>query len=186
MSDRLTEIVIEYHPADLEAWKRGEKEKWLKDRTVPSEVYSQSEYHFGEYFVLTYFEKALWKGYCWYALGNYEPDNPKLLEGREKVRELIPADKLAAFQAARLSSKYSEGKGEPDLFLYMDGGPQLFLEVKKEGDRVHPAQLECLAQIQRLIHARVGIVYLAKHGHTHKPRSYDLDLGRSADPVNVA
>jgi hypothetical protein len=113
MSDRLSAIVIEYHPADLEAWKCGEKKKWLKDSTVPPEVYNQPRYHFGEYFVLTCFEKALWKGYCWYALGNYEPDNPKLLEGRKKVRELLPADKLAAFQAARSSSKYSEGKGEP-------------------------------------------------------------------------
>jgi hypothetical protein len=64
-----TETLIEYHPDDLDAWKRGEKKKWLGGRVVPPEVYNQPRYHFGEYFVLNYFEKAWWHGFCDHNLG---------------------------------------------------------------------------------------------------------------------
>ena len=73
-------------------------------------------------------------------------------------------------------SNFPEGNGEPDLFLYMENGPKLFLEVKKEHDRVSSAQLECLAQIRGVLKAEVGIIYVVKHGRQHKPRTFDLDL----------
>ncbi len=64
---RLTETIIEYHPFDLDAWKCGEKQKWLAGRVVPPEIYNQPHYHFGEYYVLDYFERARWQGYKFYS-----------------------------------------------------------------------------------------------------------------------
>ena len=58
----------------------------------------------------------------------------------------------------------------------MENGPELFLEVKKEGDRVSAAQLECLAQIKSMLKAEIGIVYLVKHGHQHTPKTFELDF----------
>jgi hypothetical protein len=174
MLDKLTETIIEYHPDDLEAWKNGIKDKWLEGRKVPPEVYHQTRYHFGEYFVLNYFEKARWHGYCFYSFS--ESGLEKLQEGQKKIAELFPIDGLAAFRDIRSRSIYPVGKGEPDLFLYMDNGPKLFLEVKKERDRVSAAQLECLAQIRGILKAEIGIVYLVKHGHQHTPKTFELDF----------
>jgi hypothetical protein len=171
---KLTETVIEYHPDDLDAWKRGEKHKWLDGRIVPPEVYNQPRYHFGEYFVMNFFEKARWHGYCFYSFS--ESRLEKLQEGQNKIAELFPSDRLTAFRDVRSRSKYPEGKGEPDLFLYMDNGPKLFLEVKKESDRVSAAQLECLAQIRGILKAEIGIIYLVKHSHQHTSKAFELDL----------
>jgi hypothetical protein len=170
----LKETIIEYHPDDLEAWKTNKKDKWLEGRVVPPEVFHQSRYHFGEYFVLNYFEKALWRGYCFYSFSKSSLE--KLQEGQNKISELFPSDRLTAFRDVRSRSKYQEGKGEPDLFLYMDNGPKLFLEVKKESDRVSAAQLECLAQIRGILNAEIGIVYLVKHNHQHTSKAFELDL----------
>lgn len=98
----LTETIIEYNPADLEAWKNGDKDK--------------------------------------------------------------------------SKSTHSEAKGEPDLFLYMDNGPKLFLEVKKDTDKVFDAQLECLAQIRRVLGAEIGIVHLVPYGSQYTPKVFELDL----------
>jgi hypothetical protein len=174
MGYKLTETVIEYHPADLVTWKKNEKDKLLGNRKVPQEVYNQPEYHFGEYFVLTYFEKALWHGYCFYSFST--PCLEKFQEGQNKITELFPDDLLEAFLVARKQSRHSEGKGQPDLFLYMENGPKLFLEVKKDGDRISDAQLECLAKIRGILHAEVGIVHLVQFGHQHTPKTFDLDL----------
>jgi hypothetical protein len=173
---KLTETIIEYNPADLEAWKRGEKDKWIGDREVPNDVYNQPGYHFGEYYVLNQFEKEGWHGYVFYAIGKFEPNNEKYREGREKVEELFPKDRLEAFRTIRSKSTHAEAKGEPDLFLYMDNGPKLFLEVKKDTDRVFDAQLECLAQIRGILGAEIGIVHLVKYGTQYTPKAFELDL----------
>ena len=150
MCYRLTETIIEYHPDDLDKWKNGEKEKWLAGRVVPPEVYNQPRYHFGEYFVVNYFEKAFWHGYTFYSLNESH---------LEKYQE-----------------SYHRDKGEPDLFLYLDNGPKLFLEVKKEKDQISDAQLEYLAQIKGILKAEIGIIYLVKHDHQHTPKEYKLNL----------
>ena len=170
---RLTETLIEYHPDDLDAWKRGEKKKWLGGRVVPPEVYNQPRYHFGEFFVLNYFEKARWHGFCFYS---FDSSLEKYQEGHKKLTELFPDDRLVAFRDVRSRSSFPEGKGEPDLFLYMENGPTLFLEVKKEQDQVSPAQLEYLAQIRAILKAEIGIVYLVKHSHQHVPKTFELNL----------
>ena len=78
------ETVIEYRLEDFAAWKRGEKELWLSG-DVPKDVYNQPPYHFGEYYTLHYFMKARWQGFCFYAIGEWEPGNPKIAEGRKAV-----------------------------------------------------------------------------------------------------
>lgn len=172
----IAETVIEYPGDDLAAWKIGDKKKLLEGHIPPGDVFNQPTYHFGEYFVLNYFMKARWFGYRFYALGEWEPNNPKVLEGRKKIEEIFAKQKLAEFRRQRALSGCAGGKGEPDLFLYMESGPTLFLEIKKEGDNVAPAQLTCLAQIKSILEADVGIVYLAKYGEQYKAKTYELDL----------
>jgi hypothetical protein len=176
MKYSLIETVIEYNPVDLESWKHGDKEKWLQGRIVPNDVNNQPNYHFGEFFVLNYFEKAHWQGYVYYALGNFELNNEKYFLGRKKIAELFPQEQLEIFRTIRSQSKNIEGKGEPDLFLYMEGGPKLFLEVKKDGDRMSYSQLECLAQIRGILEADIGIVHLVRFGRQYQPKMYELDL----------
>ncbi|BCT69431.1 hypothetical protein NNRS527_03054 [Nitrosospira sp. NRS527] len=177
MKIRITETVIKYREEDLTAWKNiEEKMKLLEGYSPPQDVFNQPTYHFGEYFVLNYFKKAQWSGYRFYALGEWEPNNPKVLEGREKIKEMFTIQKLEEFRRQRVLSGHAAGQGEPDLFLYMESGPTLFLEVKKGGDRVSPAQLTCLAQIKAILEADVGIVYLAKYGQKYKPKTYELNL----------
>lgn len=174
----LTETVIEYHPSDLSAWKSGKKSKWTSSDRVPDQVHNQPTSHFGEYYVLSYFRKAHWSGFCFYALGEWEPTNPKLIDGRKMVSQRFSSQRLVEFRNRRSQAGYSSGKGEPDLFLFVEDGPNLFLEVKKGTDRVSPAQLNCLATIKSVLGAQVGIVYLAEYGRSYKPKSYELDLNR--------
>jgi hypothetical protein len=136
----IQEIVIEYRPEDLDIWKRGHKEPWLNGM-VPDEIWNQPEYSFGEYYTLHCFERACWKGFVFYALGEWEPDNRKYAEGRKVIESRLPFDRLFEFRKLRPPSIRS---GEPDLFLFMENGPNLFLEVKKDHDPVSSAQLTCL------------------------------------------
>lgn len=174
MSFTLVETIIEYNLADFEAWKRGDKKKLILDQKVPEDIYNQPNYHFGEYFVLNYFIKARWQGYVYYALSNFEPTNSKYKLGREKISELFPSKQLEKFRTIRAKSKYGGSKGEPDLFLYMTNGPKLFLEVKKDQDKVSAAQLECLAQIKGILNAEIGIIRLIKYGSVCKPKEYEI------------
>lgn len=163
MKIQITETVIEYHPDDLANWKRGEKAKFLSGISPAPEILNQPTHHFGEYFVLSYFKKAGWKGFHHYALGEWEPNNKKYDEGRQKIRESFSSQQLSILRKKReLIPCDKAGKGEPDLFLYMDKGPKLFLEVKKESDRKSPAQLRCLAQIKAILGAEIGVIYLAE------------------------
>ncbi len=175
MKMRMTETVIEFCEVDRTAWVK-DKNKLLEGHSPPPDVFNQPTYHFGEYFVLSYFKKAGWSGYRFYALGEWEPNNPKVLKGRKKIEEIFTKQKLEEFRKQRALSGYAGGKGEPDLFLYMESGPTLFLEVKKGSDKVSSAQLICLAQIKSILEADVGIVYLAKCGQQYKPKTYELDL----------
>ena len=83
---------------------------------------------------------------------------------------------MAAFRDIRGQSKHNKSKGDPDLFLYMDNGPKLFLEVKKDTDRMSKAQLKCLAQIRGILEADIGIARLIECGRKRTPKTYELDL----------
>lgn len=176
MKIELTETVIEYHPDELSAWKSGKKDKWTGSEVLHSQLLNQPTSHFGEYFVLSYFKKARWSGYAFYAIGDWEPTNSKLSDGRAKIAERFSSDQLSEFRRKRSQAGFASGKGEPDLFLYMESGPNLFLEVKKETDRVSTAQLNCLATIKSVLAADIGIVYLVKFGRSYTPKTYELDL----------
>jgi hypothetical protein len=176
MKIQLKETVLEYRAEDLAAWKRGDKSRLLEGEEVLPEIYTQPNYSFREYFVLNYFKKARWKGFCFYALGDWEVDNPKYERGRKKIKELFSEKHLSEFKKARERHKLAKGAGEPDLFLYMEGGPTLFLEVKKEKDRIRSVQLTTLAMIKSILGAEIGIVYLAKFGQQYAAKTYELDL----------
>lgn len=49
---RFTETVIPYKTAELTSWKEGDKSLIPDGNDVPSIVYNQPNYHFGEYYVL--------------------------------------------------------------------------------------------------------------------------------------
>lgn len=171
----IEETVIEYLPSDLMDWKAGRRERWLNG-SVPAHVLNQPTYHFGEYFVLAHYSMLGWKGFRFYALGNWEPTNPKLQEGRNAIERCFEQGKLSDFRRKRVECGRADGKGEPDLFLAHPNGSSLFLEVKKERDIISPEQLECLAQIHGILHADIGVVYLAEAGVPYRPKRYDLDV----------
>ena len=176
----INEIVLEYHASDLLDWKSGKREKWLEGIS-PAHVANQPSYHFGEYFVIAHYAKLGWQGYRFYALGDWEPNSPKLKEGREALARTFDSGKLAEFRRAREACGRIDGKGEPDVFLVHPEHGALFLEVKKGQDRISPEQLECLAQIRGILGANVGVVYLSEDGVPHTPRKYELEFLRNVD-----
>ncbi len=170
-----TEIVLPYEASDLTDWSSGRRERWLTGE-APAHVANQPNYHFGEYFVLAEYAKRGWTGHRFYALGEWEPNNPKLSAGRADIDKFFSKDLLAKFRRARVECGRADGKGEPDVFLVADNGQTLFLEVKKQQDKVSGAQLECMAQIKGILGSEVGIVYLRETTQTYKAKCYELDL----------
>jgi len=180
----IDESTFEYEPRDYEAWSSGAKEKWLTGEPH-AHVLNQPRYHFGEYFVLSHYSSLGWQGYRFYALGTWEPTNPKLSEGRSALVNSFDAVQLEAFRQQRVSCGRGDGKGEPDLFLRKPDGSTLFLEIKKDRDEVSAEQLQCLAQIRALLNAQIGVVRVTSVGSRFHPRRYELDLvahtGRRVD-----
>lgn len=169
------ESILEYQTSDLVDWKAGRRARWLKG-VVPAHVENQPNFHFGEYFVLAHYALRGWQGHRFYALGNWEPKNPKLKEGRAALVSAFEPSRLEEFRRVRELCGRADGKGEPDLFLsHPDRGP-LFLEVKKEHDRISLEQLECLAQIRGILQAGIGVVYLVESGVPYRPKRYELDV----------
>ncbi|TOG31685.1 VRR-NUC domain-containing protein [Vibrio parahaemolyticus] len=172
MKLKIEEVVIRYPKDLLDSWKQGDK-SWIPEQLyVPNDVHNQQSYHFGEYFTLAHYSKLGWQGTAFYALGDWEPNNPKYTLGRDLVAKHLDPKKLAVLKAIR-GSKTS---GEPDLFLYRENGSILFLEVKKESDRISVEQLLCLAQIKSIFGFEVGVVYLAETNQNYTPKTYELDV----------
>ncbi len=172
------EKVLTYTREQLDSWRNGDKSlipAFVEDRTM---IVNQPKYHFGEIFVLRhYHESEGWLGFKSYALGMQYPNSINRAKGRAKVEEIIPADKLAQFRNLRDQGRDSRlGMGEPDLFLYNSSGAYMFVEVKKQTDRISSAQLRCMAQIIATLGCPVEIVYLCEGGRRHTPKSYSLDL----------
>ena len=89
----------------------------------------------------------------------------------KKIEEIVDNKKLAKIRELRSGIV----GGEPDVFLYRESGEMLFLEVKKESDRVSEEQLKCLAQIREVLGADVGIVYLKEETRNYSPKTYNLN-----------
>ena len=154
-------IELTYTDEDFQEWVSGRRERWLPE-SPPKHVVNQPRYHFAEYFVLAYFRSRGWRGHRFYALGEWEPANPKLIAGRADIKRLFPAEQLAVFNRARAVAGRADGTGEPDLFLFREDGATMFVEVKKDKDRLAHAQIECLEQIRSLLGSQVCIAHLRK------------------------
>ena len=96
------------------------------------------------------------------------------------IDRLTPADRLSAFRKARSTDpkEFRYAKGEPDVFLYIDDGEVLFLEVKKGQDApdAEQYQLRCLSQIRLILGCRAEIVYVADEGKSYKLRRHEYEL----------
>ncbi|MEH0676144.1 VRR-NUC domain-containing protein [Vibrio scophthalmi] len=171
MKHTIVETVFTYPKPLLKAWKDGEKSWIPQGISVPQDVFNQPNYHFGEYYALAQFAELGWKGSAFYALGDWEPNNSKYDEGRSLIAKYINPKRLAVFKALRKELL----AGEPDLFLYKDDGSVLFMEVKKESDRISEAQIECLSQIKSILGCEVGVVYLAEEERDYTPKRYEID-----------
>jgi len=174
----IQEKIFFYKKAQLVAWKNGDKSltpDFLQDR---SSFLTQPDYSFGEVFALNhYHETEGWHGFLSYALGFQYPHSQARANGRKKVEEIIPIEKLARFRQLRGKSRETDfGTGEPDLFLYKNTGEYKFAEVKKQTDRMRPSQFKCLAQIVAGLECQVEVIYLCEEGHAHAPKIYLLDL----------
>jgi len=153
---RITELVLTYTQNELDSWKKGDKSLVPDWVDISDVIYNQPNYHFGEYYVLRYFGNTGWRGFVDYGIGTWEPENHRYDKGRKKIEDIFSFSKLSKIRRIRegLSS------GEPDVFLYRNSGETLFLEVKKENDRISQEQLVCLAQIKGILESEVGVVYL--------------------------
>lgn len=177
MPFEIQEKVIFYNRSQLLAWRKGDKSLILDFLERHAVLQNQQAYHFGEYFALRYYhELDGWLGFNFYALGSQYPNSKKCEAGRRKVEEIIPAKKLSRFRSLRTEDVLKAGAGEPDLFLYKNSGEYMFVEVKKQTDRIRPEQLKCMAQLRVVLECPVEIVYLCADGRFHKPKTYILDL----------
>ncbi|BCK26064.1 hypothetical protein VCSRO63_3004 [Vibrio cholerae] len=172
MNFEITETIFSYPQSLLDDWKNGYKD-WIPESLfVPQDVYNQPNYHFGEYYVLKKYLELGWQGTAFYALGDWELNNDKYVQGRAAVAQFIHPIRLAIFKALRQGLT----SGEPDLFLYKDDGSVLFVEVKKESDRLSKSQLVCLSQIKSILGCDVAVVYLSEEGQVYKPKTYVFDV----------
>lgn len=150
----IEEEVLEYEQHQLDQWKAGDKSLIPDFLDIYSDYQNQPSNHFGEIFVLDHYNKNYgWKGFRFYALGTWEPNNPKYDRSRKKIGELFSKEKMVRFWTSRVQEDKRSGKGEPDLMLYNDEGEVLFIEVKKESDKIFDEQLRCLAQIKAILNA---------------------------------
>lgn len=170
------ENIVEYRRAQLDSWILGDKSLVPHFVDPPTILTSQPSYHFAEMFVLRWLhEHDGWLGFSSYAIGPQFPKSARRLVGRRKVEEVVPAERLRALRSIRSSpALLRSGAGEPDLFLYRPDGSFMFVEVKKQGDRMSDAQLLCLAQLRAVLKCPVGIVYALESGRVHLPRRFAL------------
>ena len=177
MKHIIEEQVLVYEQEQFDRWKSGHKALIPDFIERHGDYHNQQSYHFGEIFVISTFHRLYgWNGFRFYALGTWEPNNPKYDRSRDFISKLFPAEKIRAFREARREQDKISGSGEPDVMLYNDAGQTLFLEVKKGADRISDAQLTCLAQIKSILESDVGIVYLREANQKYKPKKYELDL----------
>ncbi|WP_217527412.1 MULTISPECIES: VRR-NUC domain-containing protein [Vibrio] len=172
MKFEIQETIFRYPKSLLEAWTNGEK-SWIPESLyVPKDVYTQPNYRFGEYYALKKYLELGWQGTAFYALGDWELTNSKYDIGRTLIAEYIDPIRLKVFKALRQGLK----SGEPDLFLYKEDGSVLFVEVKKQSDRVSQAQLVCMEQIKSVLGCDVAVAYLAEENQSYTPKSYELNV----------
>ncbi len=178
MIQQVRETVLTYKDDQLRAWKAGDKSLAPPFLAVAPAVLNQPSYHFGEVFTLSsYYERHGWLGFLLYALGNQYPGSADRGEGRRKAEQIIPPDDLRRFRDVRMRDSSGRlGRGEPDLFLYKDDGSFMFVEVKKDRDRLSPAQLTCIAQIRGILRCPVDIVYLRRENQRYEAKTYTLDF----------
>jgi hypothetical protein len=175
----ITEIVLTYDKLALDAWRLGDKRlipDWLGERSM---IMNQPTYHFGEVFVLDHlFTTDGWMGYRFFAIGEQWPHSELRRPGRNKISEIIPESRLKRFRSLRTGNLTKTGAGEPDLFLFKPDGQYKFAEVKKQGDKIRPVQLQCMAHIAAILECPVEIYYLRERKKNYIPKTYVLDLDK--------
>lgn len=181
MIHTIKETVFTYPQRQLDDWIKGERE-WLPlSLSTPTVVEQQPNEYFGAYFGLSQYMKQGWLGTAFYALGNWEPDNPLYTEGRILLAQYINPNKLSLFKGLRTGLT----SGEPDLFLYKPDGSILFVVVKKENEYLSDAELICLSNIKSVLECDVEVAYLAKEGSRYTPKSYDIKVVQFPNPLGV-
>jgi len=118
-----------------------------------------------------------WLGFLHYDWRADDVGYPRRTLGRQKVREIIPRDRLQDLRALQTGRRSSTGK--PDLFLYRDAGDFMFVEVKKGRDVLREPQYRCIAQIMATLGCPVDIVYVREERQQYLPRRHAFDLRQS-------
>lgn len=177
MRVEFVEHVLRYRREQLEAWERGDRSLVPESLRGWKMFETQQARHFGEVLVLRHFERnGGWTGFNDYALDWWEPNVERHDEGRYKVEEIVPPEKLRTFRTERRRTERGrKGFDEPDLFLFR-GTEFMFVEVKKERDVPSKEQLVCLAQVRALLECEARIIYLAEERQAHRPRTWAVDV----------
>jgi hypothetical protein len=166
------EVVLEYRPEDLRAWRGGRKFRAAETHAL-AHLGQQTSCQFAEHFTLDLYRKGGWCGHRFYALAGPAPD-PRAAAGYADALRCFGAEPLRALAQERASCGCE--CAEPSLFLFRPTGEALFLEVIKGRERLSELQLQGLARIRRILGVGVGAVYVKPHGPWYQPRQWELDL----------
>jgi hypothetical protein len=105
-------------------------------------------------------------------------------EGRYKIEEIVPSEKLRAFRTERRKRlQGKKGYGEPDLFLYR-GRDYMFVEAKRQ-DSPLVEQLICMAQIRHFLDRETKIVRVVEAGKRHIPKLWSIEVDLKPRPTPV-
>ncbi|EOY5687853.1 VRR-NUC domain-containing protein, partial [Vibrio cholerae] len=133
---------------------------------------NQPNYHFGEYYVLKKYLELGWQGTAFYALGDWELNNDKYVQGRAAVAQFVHPIRLAIFKALRQGLT----SGEPDLFLYKDDGSVLFVEVKRSQIVFQNHNLYAFHKLSRFWGVMLPLFIYLKRGKYISPKLMCLML----------
>ncbi|MDD9157606.1 VRR-NUC domain-containing protein [Aliivibrio sp. S4TY2] len=181
MIHTIKETVLHYPQTLLESWNQGRMDWVSSDLFVPSEVYEEPSLYFSKYYTLAQYNDKGWLGTVFYALGNWEVENPTYHSGRVLLAQYIDPIKLSLFKGLRTGIT----SGEPDLFLYKADGTLLFVVVKQADERLTDAQLICLSNIKSVLECDVEIVSLVEENHQYAAKSYEIKVVQFPKPLGV-
>lgn len=181
MIHTIKETVLNYPHALRDSWNKGKMDWLSSDLFVPADVHDNPSLYFSKYYTLVQYGEKGWLGTAFYALGNWELENPTYHSGRVLIAQYIDPIKLSLFKGLRTGLV----SGEPELFLYKPDGSLLFVVVKQANEQLTDAQLICLSNIKSVLECDVEVVSLTEKGHRYTPKSYDIKVIQFPKPLGV-
>lgn len=170
-----SELVVPYAPAEKAKYKAGEAsvfDKWrwsLPDGRNRSgsfaEVCARRDFELQGYRVLVS-EPRDPEGFLLVSYpGKREVGDPAFQRVSRFFADAQINELVRRADDVRRSNGLTRHGGDPDLFVYSEGGTErFFVEVKDVGDRLRPSQLLCFPLIEEVLGCDVRIVHVEPEG----------------------